>query len=139
MTQTPANYQVGHRKPPKQTQFKKGQSGNPGGKPGLAKSATARFKQALKAALEMNRVSLSATIAETTLESVANRIVLSATSGGAAETRLLLSLIENLESGEDAAAAERQAETRDGTGTNSLTQGESQGDFRYYGASGGRK
>src|SRR5215472_9791695 len=31
---TSASYEVGYRKPPRHTQFRKGQSGNPGGRPG---------------------------------------------------------------------------------------------------------
>jgi len=34
----PANYKVGYRKPPEHTRFKKGQSGNPGGRPKGSKS-----------------------------------------------------------------------------------------------------
>ena len=30
---TCASYEVGYRKPPRHTQFQKGQSGNPGGRP----------------------------------------------------------------------------------------------------------
>ncbi len=30
---TSASYEVGYRKPPRHTQFQKGQSGNPGGRP----------------------------------------------------------------------------------------------------------
>jgi uncharacterized protein DUF5681 len=30
---TSASYEVGYRKPPRSTQFQKGQSGNPGGRP----------------------------------------------------------------------------------------------------------
>ncbi len=40
---SPSPYTVGRGKPPLHTQFKKGQSGNPSGKPGPAKLAKQRF------------------------------------------------------------------------------------------------
>ncbi len=39
-SKTPEDYQVGFGKPPKQTQFKKGQSGNPKGRPRKSKNMT---------------------------------------------------------------------------------------------------
>ena len=42
------DYEVGYGKPPKRTQFKKGQSGNPKGRPKAAKGFTANLKQELE-------------------------------------------------------------------------------------------
>lgn len=41
-------YEVGYAKPPKQTRFKKGESGNPKGRPRGAKNIAALFTKALK-------------------------------------------------------------------------------------------
>jgi len=38
---TSASYEVGYRKPPRHTQFQKGQSGNPGGRPRRSQEPTA--------------------------------------------------------------------------------------------------
>ena len=40
-------YEVGYRKPPRNTQFKKGSSGNPSGRPRDSKSATTILRRAL--------------------------------------------------------------------------------------------
>lgn len=50
---TKSSYSVGKGKPPAHTQFKKGQSGNPGGKPKSPKSrATTSMQRRLKDAIE---------------------------------------------------------------------------------------
>jgi hypothetical protein len=41
------SYEVGYRKPPRHTQFQKGRSGNPRGRPRSSKSATTILKRAL--------------------------------------------------------------------------------------------
>jgi hypothetical protein len=41
------DYDVGYAKPPRQTQFKKGQSGNPRGRPGGAKNLSTLLSEAL--------------------------------------------------------------------------------------------
>ena len=47
-TEDEKEYEVGHKKPPKQTRFRKGQSGNPKGRPRGAKNMATLFTQALK-------------------------------------------------------------------------------------------
>jgi hypothetical protein len=42
------DYQVGYGKPPRETRFQKGQSGNPRGRPCGAKNLNTRVREALK-------------------------------------------------------------------------------------------
>ncbi len=55
-----STYTVGKGRPPMHTRFKKGQSGNPSGKPGPAKLAKQRFQRALFVALEGSETSAGA-------------------------------------------------------------------------------
>jgi len=48
------NYDVGYRRPPGNTQFKKGESGNPRGRPKGAKSLTDRLMKALSETVTVN-------------------------------------------------------------------------------------
>jgi hypothetical protein len=48
------NYDVGYRRPPSKTQFKKGESGNPRGRPKGAKSLTDRLMKALSETVTVN-------------------------------------------------------------------------------------
>jgi hypothetical protein len=136
-------YTVGRGKPPAHSRFKKGQSGNPGGKPGPAKLAKNLFRHHLYQALCKPRERLLLSSPSTALEHMANRLVANATWGEPAPVRLLLSLLD-AEIAEDEKADQvphdtdcerREAETRSAsaaperneTAPSSLPQGKSQG------------
>ncbi|MEL7398340.1 MAG: DUF5681 domain-containing protein [Pseudomonadota bacterium] len=51
----PGDYPIGYAKPPKHTQYKKGQSGNPSGKSKKAASTEAKLKKLLKGEIAVNK------------------------------------------------------------------------------------
>ena len=87
-------YTVGRGKPPVHSRFKKGLSGNPGGKPGAAKLAKRLFRQSFHRALGKTTLRLALAEPETAIEAMANQLVLQATGGKAAQVRLVLSLLD---------------------------------------------
>jgi hypothetical protein len=136
-----AGYAVGRGKPPVHSRFKKGQSGNPGGKPGPAKLARKRFAQLLHRALGKKSMSLACAEPETALEEMVNRLVIEASWGKPTPVRLVLSLLdaeikeseaaEAIETeckqiGDETRAAENAA-AQNGTAAVTLLQGKSQG------------
>jgi Family of unknown function (DUF5681) len=94
MAETAANYTVGRGKPPLHSRFKKGQSGNPSGKPGPAKLAKQRLQQALYAALEAGPEELERSKPEDTLAAMAKRMALDAVAGRMPALRTVLSLLD---------------------------------------------
>ena len=130
MTQSSTTYAVGRGKPPLHTRFKKGQSGNPSGKPGPAKLAKQRFQRALYAALEGTEAELENAGTGTVLAGVARRLVLAAVSGRVPAIRLLLSLLD-AECGKD---AEDEAAEQLFTAAElfSLLQGKTQGNGKDW-------
>lgn len=91
-------YAVGNGKPPRHTQFKKGQSGNPSGLPGPAKSLDRRLKQAVEKALEGSYWDLANGAGAfcdppTTIEMIGRAIALSAARGDHRKIALLQSLL----------------------------------------------
>jgi hypothetical protein len=137
MTEKAASYRVGRGKPPEHTRFKKGQSGNPSGRPGPAKKVKAKLRGTLLAALDVSRTRLSLAEPTTTLESIAKEIALSAARGKSDAVKLLLSLLEE---GESAKPTKRTAtsSTDDESGTSSLPQGETQGGIQKKRSTHGR-
>jgi hypothetical protein len=106
---TSTNYAVGRGKPPVHTRFKKGQSGNPGGKPGPAKLAKQCFRQALHKALARSKLSLAVAEPKTALEEMANGLVFEAACGRTAPLKYLLSLLDGeIEASDRAARKEMQ-------------------------------
>jgi hypothetical protein len=95
-------YTVGRGRPPLQTRFKKGQSGNPSGKPGPAKLLKARFERALCQALEGSVEELERAKPDTAVAAMAHRMVLDATAGRTPAQRLLLSALDAGAKGSDA-------------------------------------
>ena len=109
MTKSP--YPVGYGLPPRHTRFQKGQSGNPGGRPGPKKLLKHDFDAALSAALNGNEEALRQSKPARLIESLARRVVLHALDGPPSAQRLVLSILR--EDGDAAAegSKERSAAT----------------------------
>ena len=132
MTASTSSYTVGRGKPPLHTQFRKGQSGNPSGKPGPAKLAKQRFQRALYAALEGSTAELELSKPGTALVGMARRMVLDAATGRIPAVRLVLSLLD-AESGREASAEDDFAEQLfTGADVLSLLQGKKQGNGKAW-------
>jgi len=98
------SYAVGKGKPPKRTQFKKGQSGNPGGrpKPKPGSLMQARLKDAIEQCLAADLDDLRYKHGawedlSDPLLIVARDLVMNSVEGGERATKLLLSLMEKLD------------------------------------------
>jgi hypothetical protein len=94
MTETLSSYAVGRGKPPLHTRFRKGQSGNPSGKPGPAKLAKQRFERAFYAALEASEQDLERSKSDNVIAEIARRMALDAAAGRASAVKLVLTLLE---------------------------------------------
>jgi hypothetical protein len=92
---TPGGYPIGYRKPPRRSQFKKGQSGNPTGRP----KGTPNFATALQRALEeqvvVNEGGRRYTVNK--LEATVKQLVNKATMGDARATQQLLQVMHVLD------------------------------------------
>lgn len=97
-----ADYEVGYGKPPKATRFKRGQSGNPKGRPKGAKGSKANVKRELETKITVREGDRKTTISKA--EAAAKRLVASALKGDAKA----LSMVERLD-----------ADQRDNVGTDS--------------------
>ena len=150
MTMNTENYTVGPGRPPLRTRFKKGQSGNPSGKPGPAKQLKALFQKALYDALKMKALDLIEAKPVSTLDGVARELALGAMWGKpSAQRQLLKMLADDLareEKEEKARAAEEEASDEPSfsareenqTVSASLQQGEKQGGIENPVARAGR-
>jgi len=98
-------YMVGYSRPPAHSRFKKGQSGNPGGKPGPKKLLKQQLDVALGEALDGNRQELRDAKPRQVIEALARKMVLDALDGRSSAQRLLLQLLDE----EDTLRAEGQA------------------------------
>jgi hypothetical protein len=83
------DYEVGYGQPPKSTQFKKGQSGNPNGRPKGAQGITASLKRELNSKITVTEGQQTKTISKA--EAVAKRLLAKALAG---DLKALLKLIE---------------------------------------------
>ena len=91
----PADYEVGYQKPPKATQFTKGQSGNPNGRPKGIKNWATVLHEALeqKVTVIMNGASKQVT----KMEAATTQLVNKAASGDPCSIRLMLQLMPSME------------------------------------------
>jgi hypothetical protein len=97
------DYVVGRGKPPVHSQFKKGQSGNPGGKPAGPGSFRERLRMAVEAALEQDVWALRQGSADKPLQKIANELVVKAAGGNQQALRVFLAVTEKLDGAADAA------------------------------------
>lgn len=74
-----ANYEIGKGKPPKSTQWKRGQSGNPKGRPKGTKNLLTIFHEALEQKLQIEEKGRTRTI--TAREGIVRRVVNQALKG----------------------------------------------------------
>lgn len=87
-------YAVGYCKPPVNTRFKKGQSGNPGGKPGPERAKEKLFAQLLEAGLDQHPLALANTSPSSIFDFAAKRILLRVTRGEPDAIELIFQLID---------------------------------------------
>lgn len=89
------DYSIGYRKPPGQTRFKKGRSGNPAGRPkGTPNFATA-LQEALGAQVVVNEGGQRRTVSK--LEATVTQLVNQAAMGDLRATKPLLTIVQALD------------------------------------------
>ena len=86
-----SDYEIGYRKPPKHTRFKKGQSGNPKGRPKGAANFVTQLNEELEQKIVVNENGKKKTL--TKMQAMVKRMVAGALQG---EVRPLLALVEIL-------------------------------------------
>ncbi|SLN76692.1 DUF5681 domain-containing protein [Ruegeria meonggei] len=89
MSDDTKEYEVGYGKPPKATQFKKGRSGNPKGRPKGAKGVNASLKRELEAKITVREGNREVRISKA--EAIAKRVTASALKG---DTKMLMALLK---------------------------------------------
>ena len=87
-------YETGYGKPPKQGQFKKGQSGNPKGRPKGTPNLKTALEQELKAKVTLKEGGKIKTVSKT--EALAKSIINKAVSGDTKSVQLATTLIKEL-------------------------------------------
>ncbi|HEX3432336.1 MAG TPA: DUF5681 domain-containing protein [Rhizomicrobium sp.] len=93
-----SNSQVGYGRPPRNTQFQKGTSGNPGGKPGPKKRLKRQFDAALSGALQGSRWTLKDAKPANVIQAFARKVALDALDGRASAQKLVLTILDGEES-----------------------------------------
>jgi len=88
------DYEVAYGKPPKHSQFKPGQSGNPSGRPKRSNTITALLKEELEAKVTVTENGVKKTI--TKREAMVRQVVNGGLKGKATDTLRLLQRLETL-------------------------------------------
>lgn len=97
MDERDEDYEVGYGKPPKQTQFVKGKSGNPKGRPKGAKNLSTMFDQACREKVTVNRRGRS--VRMTKFQASAHQLANKAASGDLKAINSLLSWSQSFGNG----------------------------------------
>ena len=98
-------YEVGYRKPPKNTQFQKGRSGNPQGRPKGTLNVATVLERTLREPVVINENGQRKTI--TKMEAALKQLVNRAASGDLAALRQLMALVVSAQQRFSDAPAER--------------------------------
>jgi hypothetical protein len=96
------NYDVGYGRPPVETQFKKGRSGNPTGRPKGSRGVSAVIAAALSEKVTVTENGKRHTI--TKLEAACKQVVNKAAGGDARSTKLMIELLYLSQSRDEARA-----------------------------------
>jgi hypothetical protein len=103
------SYEVGHGKPPKNTQFQKGRSGNPKGRPRGTRNVATVLERTLRELVVINENGKRKTI--TKMQAAVKQLVNQAASGDLAAVRQLMALVTSAEQRASDAPAERPSMT----------------------------
>lgn len=96
-------YEVGNKKPPKETQFKPGQSGNPKGRPKKSKLSTVDLLEAeLRKTISVSENGKKTSM--TKIQAIIKRVVNSALTGNAKDVALVLKYLPHLDAKIETAA-----------------------------------
>jgi hypothetical protein len=102
---TNRDYSVGRGKPPVEGQFKKGRSGNPGGKPRKRPTFERQLRIGLEQALAMKYHVLAGSEPINCLAKISQKLVLGAAAGDLKATKYLLSLTDRYDVSDTEACA----------------------------------
>ena len=92
------DYEIGYRKPPKGSQFKPGQTGNPRGRPKGARNLKTEIREVMKSQVTVTQNGQQKRI--TTRKAMVLRLIEKALSGSIPATRVLLDLIRDYDENE---------------------------------------
>ncbi len=120
------DYAVGRGKPPVHSRFEKGQSGNPGGKPGKVKTFEQRMRAAVETALNTGIYSLVLADTKDSFTNMVNQLVIDAAGGNAQARKFLFELIQKYDAADQKPVAEK-ASAPIATITGAAQEGEPQG------------
>ena len=105
--ETPRDYEVGYGKPPRHTRFKKGQSGNPRGRPSGSKNLKTLLNEALNERVVVAEEGGRRKI--TKREAIVTQLVNRSASADFRAIKILLDMVRDIESQTELASAETSA------------------------------
>ena len=98
------DYEVGYGKPPRSTRFKKGQSGNPRGRPSGSKNLSTLLSEALNEPVTVTENGRRRKVSKR--EAIIKQLVNQSANGDWRAVKLLLDIVHDIERRADAAAPE---------------------------------